>query len=221
MEGRYGESPVEVYDDVEDSQKVLSLIRNSPSRLVDNLIMAQDPSVARTALIVAPLIYGQGAGPVNQRSIQVPEIARATLKYGQGFRLLRGLNQWSHIHIRDLGDLFLRLAQAAVKSQPGLWNGEGIYLPGSGAMEFGELNRCVASAAQEQGLLKSSEIELTIDVDEANKVTSHGGVLWGTNAVFRSGRAQHTLGWEPQAPGLVDSIAEAVASEAKRLQGQQ
>ncbi|EXJ70775.1 uncharacterized protein A1O5_05765 [Cladophialophora psammophila CBS 110553] len=234
-EGRYGEPSDEVYDDVKDSQKILAFIRDNPSRQVDNLIVAQDPSVIRTALIVGPLIYGQGAGPGNQRSVQVPEIARATLKYGQGFRLLNGLNQWSNIHIRDLGDLFLLLAQAAVDGKSHVWNEEGLYLPGPGVMAcklsaciksdvltvaqtFGEVCQRVASAAHEQGLLKSPKVEFTIDVDEANKVTSHGAVLWGTNAVFRSGRAQQTLSWKLSAPTLAEVIPETVASEAKTWQ---
>lgn len=134
QEGRFGERSDEVYDDVGDTEKILTTIRKNPSRSVDNLIIAQDSSKIRTALIVGPLIYGQGAGPLNQRSIQVPEIVKTTLGYGEGFRFGKGLNRWSNVHVSDLGDLFLRLARASLDGKTHGWNEEGIYLPAQGDM---------------------------------------------------------------------------------------
>lgn len=135
-EGRYGEPSNHVYDDLRDTEKILATIRNNPSRGVDNFIIAQDSSKIRTGLIVGPLIYGSGAGPVNRRSIQVPEIVKTTLSYGEGFRFAKGLNRWSNINISDLGDLFLRLAQASLKGKTDGWNKEGIYLPAQGDMVY-------------------------------------------------------------------------------------
>jgi hypothetical protein len=115
-------------------QKILSTIAENPGRKVDNLIVAQDPDKIRTALLLGPLIYGRGAGCVNQRSVQVPDIARKTIEDGEGFRLGKGLNQWSNIHVKDLGDLFLLLVRAAVDGNNKCWNREGIYLPSNGVM---------------------------------------------------------------------------------------
>ncbi|KAI1617294.1 hypothetical protein EDD36DRAFT_462147 [Exophiala viscosa] len=176
-EGRYGEASDEVYHDLGDTEKILAIIRKNPSRSVDNLIVSQDSSKIRTALVLGPLIYGQGAGPGNQRSIQVPEIVKTTLNYGEGFRFAKGLNRWSSIHVRDLGDLFLHLAKAAQNEKAHGWNKEGIYLPANGDMAFGEVCERVAQAAYDQKLIKSPKVERTIGVDEANEATSAGAIF--------------------------------------------
>lgn len=133
-EGRYGEPGSKIYDDLKDTFEIRSTIIENPKRVVDNLILAQDPSKIKTALVVGPLIYGVGRGPVNTRSIQAPEIARITLQQRQGFRLGAGLSCWSNIHSHDLSSLFLALLDAAVDGRSGLWNEDGIYLPENGKM---------------------------------------------------------------------------------------
>jgi nucleoside-diphosphate-sugar epimerase len=75
----------------------------------------------------------------------------------------------------------------------------------------------VAQKAHAQGLIKSGQAARVIDADEANRATSHGAVLWGTNAVYTSTRAQEVLGWRPSAPSLGDVIEETVELEAERL----
>lgn len=114
--------------------EILSTITSNPQRTVDNLIISQNPSEIKTALVIGPLIYGTGRGPVNIRSVQAPEIARVTLKLGQGFVLGAGRNTWSNIHVHDLGSLFVKLVQAAIlQREEGLWNKDGIYTPENGA----------------------------------------------------------------------------------------
>lgn len=82
--------------------------------------------------------YGTGRGPVNTRSVQAPDIARATLKLKEGFRLGDGKNSWSNLHVQDLSDLIALLVDAAANSQiDGLWNRDGLYIP-----ENGSLVRC-------------------------------------------------------------------------------
>lgn len=123
-----------MYDDFEDVSEILSVISSSPNRTVDNLVVSQDPSKIKTALLISPLIYGTGRGPGNQRSIQAPEIARVSLKNREGFKLEAGKNSWSNIHVHDLGDLCLKLVETAISKKHGLWNKEGIYCPENGLM---------------------------------------------------------------------------------------
>ncbi|KAK5176669.1 hypothetical protein LTR44_010851 [Exophiala sp. CCFEE 6388] len=215
-EGRYGEASDEVYHDLGDIEKILAIIRKNPSRSVDNFIVTQDSSRIHTALIVGPNIYGHGAGPEGQRSMQVPDIVKATLEYGEGFRFAKGLNRWSNIHISDMGDLFVHLTKAAQNGNAHGWNEEGIYLPENGDMAFGEVCERVAQAAYDQKLIKSPKIQRTIDVDEANRLTWAGAILWGTNAVLSSERGQKVLGWQPSAPSLATEIPETVMAEARR-----
>lgn len=135
--GRYGQPSNLVYDDLEDTGKIQSIIKNSPKRVVENMIISQPSSSLKTALLICPLIYGTGRGSCNQRSIQVPEIAKSTLRLGHGFRLGAGLNAWSTIHIQDLGNQIFSLLRAAVSNKPGLWNTDGIY-----CLENGRMVRC-------------------------------------------------------------------------------
>lgn len=83
----------------------------------------------------APLIYGQGKGPVNQRSIQVPDLARGTLRQKHGIQVGRGLSCWSNVHISDLAQLIVKLVVEAQREfDPVLWNGNGIYFAENGKM---------------------------------------------------------------------------------------
>ena len=132
-EGKYGRAGRETYDDLEDSDKIKNVIRNNKKRVVENLIISQ-PAQARTALLIIPLIYGQGRGPGHQRSIQAPEIARCTIQSGHGFRLGAGQNTWSNIHIHDLSDAIVALTEAASDQQSGLRKEDHIYCLENGKM---------------------------------------------------------------------------------------
>jgi len=125
--GRFGKATEDIYDDLKDQKSILAAIQKNPKRVVENLVISQAPSSVKTALIVGPLIYGVGRGPVNQRSVQAPEIARATLKLGHGFKLNEGKNIWSNIHVQDLASLVSLLVDAANESKDGFWNEDGIF----------------------------------------------------------------------------------------------
>lgn len=130
--GTYGEPPSVFHDDLKDTDKILSIIRNNPARNVDHLVLDRDSSKVKTALIVGPLIYGTGQGPGNTRSIQVPEMTRVTLEKGEGFRVGAGKSVWSTIHVRDLGAVFGKLALAADEKQADACNENGVYCIESG-----------------------------------------------------------------------------------------
>ncbi len=132
--GRYGVAGGKIYDNVRDIENIRSVIRGSPSRVVDNLVLSQSPSAIRTALIVGPVIFGTGRGPGNTRTMQGPECARYTLKTGHGFRLGEGESVWSYIHVADIANLICLLVDAAADETSGLWNEDGIYLPENGMM---------------------------------------------------------------------------------------
>ena len=133
-ESRFGFPSDLILDDVHDQDKILSIIRENPKRAVDNLAIEQDPSIIKTALIVGPLIYGQGQGPCNRKSIQAPETARVTVQLGHGFKLNEGENIWSNVHVQDLGDLISKVVQAAAKGEGDHWNTNGVFCPEAGEM---------------------------------------------------------------------------------------
>jgi hypothetical protein len=125
--GLFGKATGDIYDDLKDQNSILAAIQKNPKRVVENLVISQAPSSVKTALIVGPLIYGAGRGPVNQRSVQAPEIAKATLKLGHGFKLNEGKNIWNNIHVHDLASLVSLLVEAANEGKGGFWNEDGIF----------------------------------------------------------------------------------------------
>lgn len=132
--GRYGEAGGKTFDDVADIDEITGIVRSSPGRVIDNLILDQDPSKVKTALVPGPMIYGKGRGPGNTRTIQGPAIAEYAIKNGEPFQVGKGESIWSNIHIADLGKLFVLLLEAAMKGTEHVWNGEGILFPENGQM---------------------------------------------------------------------------------------
>lgn len=132
--GAFGDAWDKVYNDVSDIDQIKTLVRASPARVIDNLVLAQDPTEVKTALIAGPIIYGVARGAGNTRTIQGPAIAEYALKNGESFQIGNGENVWSSVHVADIGKVFVLLVEAALKGQDGLWNEEGIYLPESGSI---------------------------------------------------------------------------------------
>ena len=214
-EGRLGEASDLTYGDMSDVSSILALIRNNPVRVVEQTVLAQDPAVVQTALIIGPLIYGVGHGPRLTRSMQGPELARTVLKLGHGIRLLKGENAWSNVHVIDVGSLIVSLAEAALANRNVGWNEEGIYNPENGSMKFGELDALISQEAVRQGLIEDAELT-EIDAKKAEELSPHMSILWGTNAVIKGERAE-SLGWKPEGHSLADEIPDLVRREAEAI----
>lgn len=136
-----GSASSAVFDDLAGIGDIRDLVRaHKTSRVVDNYVLdvAQGPSSAtvKTALVWPPIIYGPGEGPGNQRSYQVPALARVALERGRPVKVGEGANRWGNIHIRDLGRLIGSLVDAAVKDdqRSEVWGQNGIYLTGTGEL---------------------------------------------------------------------------------------
>lgn len=214
-----GSPSSQVFDDLSGLSHIHSVIRAHPSRAVDNYLLdvAAEGSHIKTALVFPPIIYGQGEGPVNRRSIQIPELSRVTLARGHGVRVGQGANRWGNVHVRDVGKLFLALAEAATSqnSHEMLWGEAGVYLAGVGEITFGDISARVAGTARSQGFIQSDQVE-ELDKSTSDQVLPHGSVLFGTNARSNARRASEVLGWEPKEESLEVEIPRAVAEEAQR-----
>lgn len=121
----------ELFDDVEDIKSYRSHIQQHAFRANDNYMLniTQETPNIKTAVVLPPVIYGTGEGPVNQCSIQVPGLIRYALKNGRVAQVGKGLNRWGNVHIRDLGRLFGALVDQAVQQNTSedIWGANGIY----------------------------------------------------------------------------------------------
>ncbi|KAK2590269.1 hypothetical protein QQS21_012050 [Conoideocrella luteorostrata] len=214
-----GSASSTVFDDFDGVGDIQTLIRKHPSRAVDNYILdtASKEANIRTALVFPPIIYGEGEGPVNQHSIQVPSLARATIKLGHGVQVGAGESRWGNVHVRDVGRIFASLSAVAEeeRNDDGLWGSHGLYLTGVGELTFADISTRVSAAAKKQGLTSSDGVEkLTGESIDAH--LSHGKILFGTNARGSAKRARKLLNWAPKEISLEDDIERAVSVEADK-----
>jgi hypothetical protein len=83
----FGEASTKIYNDWDDLGEVTSIPDYAPHRDVDMIVLAaaaESGSNVKTAIVTPPTIYGNGRGPDNQRSLQVPELCRITLTLQKG-----------------------------------------------------------------------------------------------------------------------------------------
>ncbi|KAI0435750.1 NAD(P)-binding protein [Xylaria telfairii] len=212
-----------IFDDLNGIEDIRSMIQEHPSRAVDNYVLKVAAGAAniKTALVFPPIIYGVGRGPINQRSIQIPFLVKATIERKRGLQVGKGLSRWGNVHIRDLSELFLKLVERAAggKAEGQIWGTNGLYLTGIGEMSFAEISKETAAAAVKQGLIPNDDVE-ELNGAEADSSLPHGNVLYGTNARSKALRGKELLGWAPHHESLSEAIPDAVKTEAQRLSSQ-
>ncbi|KAJ5711493.1 hypothetical protein N7488_005649 [Penicillium malachiteum] len=213
----YGEASGKLYNDINDAAEIRDIIhKNAATRAADNYLV--NLTGPKTALVFPPIIYGQGDGLVNQRSIQVPELSRVAIQTRQAVQVGKGESTWSNIHISDLGNVFAKLVEKGVENAEGaLWNHDGLYLVGNtDVLSFGKISELVAQAAHILGLTDSTSVR-SVSASEADELAGKGSVFWGTNARQRSQRSSELLGWTPKAHSLEQDIPLTLKAEAMRL----
>jgi len=215
----YGEASTHIYNDWDSISEVTSLPDHAPHRLVDKIVLEagiQHAETVKTAIVCPPCIYGLGRGPDNQRSLQVPELARATIQEGHGVQVGKGETYWTSVHVHDLSELYLKLVEAAAAGgKPATWGAEGYYFAENGDIVWGEVGQWVASAAKKQGLIESDEVK-SYDKEAANNLAFWGHAIWGGNSRARAIRARKLLGWETRAVSLKDDVPRTVEVEGRR-----
>lgn len=215
----YGETSIKIYNDWEGIGEVTSLPEHAPHRKNDMNVINADSHKVKTAIVCPPTIFGPGRGPGNQRSHQIPELARSMLEQKKGLQVGNGENIGPNVHIHDLSDCYVKLVEAAVeKGGKATWGKEGYYFTENGEHIWGHISKAVAKAAHKQGFISSDEV-VSISEKEADDLTWWGSALWGANSRFHAIRARKLLGWSPKkgAKDLDADISDVVRAEAKGL----
>ncbi|KAI8625144.1 nucleoside-diphosphate-sugar epimerase [Xylariaceae sp. FL1651] len=210
---RYGQSPLpeETYHDIKDIDRILNIPHSAHHRDCDEIVLAaNEADEIKTLIVCPPLIYGPGRGPVNQRSIQVYNMAKFTLE--NGFAPVQagdGAPEWNNVHIHDLGDFFVRAVDAALdpekKDNPEIFGPHGYFFLENGKHKWRDAAKWVAEEAKKQGYIPEAK-------------TQEGDYkMYGANSSSIAERAKKYLGWEPHGRSLEAEIPDIVAGEAKRL----
>ena len=215
----YGEMSTKVYNDWEGVGEVTSLPDHAPHRKNDKSVIDADSPKVKTAIVCPPTIYGPGRGPGNQRSIQIPELARSVLGKRKGLQVGAGENLGPNVHIHDLSDCYVKLVEAAVAGGgKATWGKEGYYFTENGEHIWGHISKTVAKAAHKKSLIPSDEV-ISISEKEADELTWWGSAIWGANSRYHAIRARKLLEWSPKngAKELNSDISEVISAEAKSL----
>lgn len=93
-----------------------------------------------------PCIFGPGRGPGNTRSIQVYDMVRFALREGFAPVIGTGRTEWDHVHVHDLSDLIVSLADEAAadgkEPSPELFGERGYLFCEAGAHSWGDVAKC-------------------------------------------------------------------------------
>ncbi|KAI8231097.1 hypothetical protein K4K55_006331 [Colletotrichum sp. SAR 10_96] len=215
-----GTHRTKVYDDWDGVSELLNLPDDAFHRNVDKIVtdtIAWPSKDFKTAIVCPCCIYGPGRGPGNTKSVQVYTLATTVLKRGKGIRIGDGENIWHQVHVQDLSNLYLALAEAAASGgSKATWDDEGYYLAENGSFSWGDVEKAVAQAVFEKGLINTSELDV-LDWDDTDKVDPAGPYKWGSNSRGLATRASKLLGWKPVQPKLMDLIGDIVELQAQDL----
>lgn len=117
-----------------------------------------------------PLIYGEGTGFFNRRSIQINTIMRAALRDGYASRIDKGEHEWDHVHILDLAQFYelmiVRILEGCNKLDV---HSKGIYFCQSGHQTWREVSDRVAMVGYALGFLKSYTVRQVTLQDAADR----------------------------------------------------
>jgi nucleoside-diphosphate-sugar epimerase len=159
---------------------------------IDQLILDAAAEDVRTIVLRPSLIYGASLG-VRRESFQVPVLIEQAKKSRVPRHVGRGLNIWSHVHLRDLVELYrLALDDAPAGSLYYVESGEASMLALTTA-----IGRMLGLAAGPEGW------PLERAVQEWGPRTH---VALGSNSRVRADKARRELGWRPGAAPLFEEI---------------
>ena len=99
------------------------------------------------------------------------------LKRGKGFQVEGGQNLWTMVHVQDLSNVCLRLAEETVKGGGNAtWEPEGHYFAENGGFVWGDVAKAIAKNAHKKKLIHTVEIE-NVTSEETDKLVFHGSYL--------------------------------------------
>ncbi|WRT69908.1 uncharacterized protein IL334_006899 [Kwoniella shivajii] len=172
-----------------------------------------DTAVARAAargtisayIVMSPTVYGQGTGPGNRLSLQIPAYVRYAKRTGQAAYIGKGENIWGHVHVQDLSGLYLVLLKhslsspAATKASPESHGWSNLIYAGLDQHTWGPIITLVGDRLHARG---------DIPNPGARRLDDGQGdmYMFGTNSFMPVSQKAKALGWKQTQPGLVEAI---------------
>ncbi|ONK12479.1 NAD-dependent epimerase/dehydratase family protein [Streptomyces sp. MP131-18] len=171
----------------------------APRVAIDRGVLAAARDGVRSVVLCNSLIYGTGRA-LRADSVQIPRLVATARRTGVARHIGRGENIWSHVHLDDVTDLYLRaLADAAPGSFHFVENGESDF-------------RAITVAIAEALGLPAPE---PIGVDAAIEEWGYEPAVYalGSNSRVRGAAPRADLDWQPAHASVTDWIKENVRPE--------
>lgn len=213
----FGDELAKTFNDWDGIKELWSLPDNAIHRAVDKIVQKSWSNKVKSAIVCPPTIYGQGRGPGNLRSIQADKSTESMLKHKKGWVIGKGQNVWNQIHVNDLSDLYMHLAEAAANGgSPATWNDQGYYLAENGEFVWGDILKAIAKDAHSKGFLPSPEPE-SLSPEQLQPYFEGGHYYVGTTSRGNSIRGKRQFGWKPYRHSLLEWVPTLVDREARAL----
>ncbi|GKZ37769.1 hypothetical protein AbraIFM66950_009527 [Aspergillus brasiliensis] len=188
-------------EDIYSFEKYRESRETHPARSTDIAVIETGEAVdVNTYIIMTPTIFGQGTGPFNRYSMQLPSMIADALTSGVVSIIEKGDTVWSHVHVEDLAGLFVVVLDKICAGVDIPSGKKGIYFCETGEHSHREFSVRLAAAAYELGVLRSSDVK-EITLEEAGERAVFGGIStaelgYASNARIK-GILGRKLGWMP------------------------
>jgi nucleoside-diphosphate-sugar epimerase len=167
-----------------------------PERLLrvalDTMLLRATGEGVRSVVIRPSLIYGRGPG-LNPHSVQIPRLIGLARERGRPAHVGRGLNVWSHVHIDDVAEAYLR---ALTDAPPG-----SVFYLENGEAPWREMAIAAAAAVGIGGEPEALSAEESLRLFGVAAITT-----FGSNSRVSAQKARRVLGWTPTGPSLWEDL---------------
>lgn len=203
-------TPEKIYDDVKDIEEINSLDDSQPHRPADKLTLSieeTNPKFIKTAIVSPPIIFGIANGYDKRYSVQIPLLATETTRVGYSFTVYKGDTRWSHVHVHDVGTLYISIIKKFVEQEEFRSGHYGYYFANDGTdFTWKDITIRVTESLYSKGLIKSKEIK-ELDPEGVQRIFNLPALFWGSNARTKA-EAGKLLGWNPVKSGDDEFLAD-------------
>lgn len=217
---RHGEAPLpdQKYYDIQGVDRLVTLPDAADHRVVDKIVQESISDAVKVAIVCPPTIYGKGSGKVSTRSIQIPDMVKGTLEKGFAPIVGAGKTEWDNVHIDDLSDLFVKLADAtqepSLATNPEIFGPKAYFFAENGVHKWADVAKQVAESASRLGYLPEP-LTKSVSQQEVDLMEGAATPSYGNNSKGVAERARKYFGWQPKGPSIGEIMDELVESEAK------
>ncbi|GMM37378.1 hypothetical protein DASC09_047030 [Saccharomycopsis crataegensis] len=188
------------YNDLTDNEKLNQLPDEQPHRRVEKLVLSiekSNPKYVKTAIICASTVYGFNHGWFHRISCQVPWLIKYSLANDQAFSVYNGNYIWSHVHVRDLGKLFILVLIKMLEDDKELPTGtKGYFFAENGYHYWKDVSKAVERTLLDRNKI-SQEGVAELEPSQVEKLCSvhFAPYMWGTNC-FSKADLSRKIGWK-------------------------